>query len=96
MKFKRSILGGMISVAMAAPLVSAGEINQPVDMSTLTEAKSSITAVKGSGIYIVQLKGEPGISQAQATGELLPSNQLVAQGTDTTLNRQECKPTPIN
>ncbi|MGY8900905.1 MAG: S8 family serine peptidase [Paraglaciecola sp.] len=80
MKFKRSILGSMISVAMAAPLVSAGEINQPVDMSTLTEAKSSITAVKGSGIYIVQLKGEPGISQAQATGELLPSNQLVAQG----------------
>jgi hypothetical protein len=79
MMFKRSILVSMITLGMTSSLVTAAEINIPVDMSKLTEAQSSTTATKGSGIYIVQLKGTPGIGRAESLGELLPSNQLVAK-----------------
>jgi len=40
--------------------------------------QSKKTLKKGSSLYIVQVKGNPGITQAQAFGELLPSNQVVS------------------
>jgi len=79
MQFKKSIVGSLIALAIAGTAqATVNEIN--VDKSLLTLKSSSVSAKKTTGIYVVQLKGQSAIGQAQAIGELLPSNQLVGIG----------------
>jgi len=80
-KFKKSHLGAIISAAVTSTLLSASlAANEAVvtDFSKLKEVKSSNTAKKSHGLYIVQMKGAAGIRKAREVGELLPSNQLVS------------------
>ena len=80
MKFNKTLLGSVISMALAsAASVQAQEVTGNVNL--FSEASSSVQTVKKStGVYVVQLKGQSAISKAIDLGELLPSNQLVAQG----------------
>jgi len=80
MHFKKSIIGSLITLAFSAAASNAAVANQvAVDTSQLklvgNELSSSNTQATN---FIVQLKGNTAITQAQNIGELLPSNQLVA------------------
>lgn len=84
MKFKKSLLGNMISMAITTSVFATVAHAQEIavsDLSLIKEAGNYPSAKKqSSGLYIVQLKGAPGVAKAQELGELLPSNQLVGQG----------------
>lgn len=76
MQFKKSIVGSIVTLALATSgNVIANEVSG--DISLYKESGNSASTKKSSGLYIVQLKGQPGIAQAQDIGELLPSNQVV-------------------
>ncbi len=77
MHFKKSILGSLITLAITASnTVVANEVT--VDVSKLKSVGSEVSSKQTATSYIVQLKGNTAIAQAQDIGELLPSNQLVA------------------
>ncbi len=79
--FRKSVVGTMVPLAVAASLtttVSAQEIF-PQNPSIINQLETGKAAKKSSGLYIVQLKQPAGVAQADAMGELVPSNQLVAQ-----------------
>jgi subtilisin family serine protease len=79
MNLKKSILGSVIALAVVSSgAASANEVNG--DKSKLKQNGTAQPANKSSRVYIVQLKEQPAISQAQDIGELLPSNQLVGIG----------------
>lgn len=84
MKFKKSLLGNMISVAITSSVLATSAQAQEVTISdpSLLKAAGTFTSTKKStsGTYIVQMNAAPGISKAQELGELLPSNQLVGTG----------------
>lgn len=86
MKFKKSLLGSMVSLAMTTTVMSAGAIAQEItigDTSLLkaaTDVAAQASSKKSGNLYIVQMKGAAGISHASDIGELTPSNQLVALG----------------
>lgn len=84
MKFKKSLLGTMISMAVTTSVLSTGAIANNVvsvsDLSQLKAAEAYTSNKKASANYIVQLKGASGIGKADELGELLPSNQRVALG----------------
>lgn len=84
MKFKKSLLGNMISMAITTSVFATVAQAQSIPsegLGPISAAGSapSITKTNSTGSYIVQLKAVPAISRAQELGELLPSNQLVAQ-----------------
>lgn len=79
MQFKKSIVGSLVTLALAG--TAHATVNElSADKSLLTLSNSSVSAKKSTGIYVVQLKGQSAIGQAQSIGELLPSNQLVGVG----------------
>jgi len=81
MHFKKSILGSLITLAItagASSTVIANEING--DISKFKSVGSEVSSKQNKATsYIVQLKGNTAIAQAQDIGELLPNNQLVAK-----------------
>ncbi|OUR62598.1 serine protease [Colwellia sp. 39_35_sub15_T18] len=77
MQLKRSILGSLITLAVTASTnVIANEIS--IDRSKLKNTGSAVQTKPKSTNFIVQLKGQTAIAHAQELGELLPTNQLVA------------------
>lgn len=79
MHFNKSILGSLITLAFttgASSAVIANEITG--DINKFKSAGSEVNAKHKTTGYIVQLKGKTAIAQAQNIGELLPTNQLVA------------------
>jgi hypothetical protein len=79
MYFNKSIIGSFVSLTLTT-IVSTGVIANEVhddSASFFTDGKQLASKQK-SGNYIVQLKGVNAIAHAQQIGELLPSNQLVA------------------
>ncbi len=79
MQLKRSILGSLITLAVTASAstnVIANEIS--IDRSKLNSTGNAVQTKHKSANYIVQLKGQTAIAHAQELGELLPTNQLVA------------------
>lgn len=80
MTFKKKLLGTMISMAVTAGMSTAANAQQvfPQDLSKLSATGSSVNVKKGTGLYIVQMKGDPGIVYAEKIGELAPAKQLVA------------------
>lgn len=80
MQFKRSILGGLITLAITAgtsTTVIANEVTGDISKFKANAKNVNKKKQNVSG-YIVQLKGKVAIAQAQDIGELLPTNQLVA------------------
>jgi len=76
MKFNKKVVGSLITLALTTSgSIYANEVNG--DRNLLKEAASNAVQKKGSALYIVQMKANPGISQAEVIGELLPSNQVV-------------------
>lgn len=84
MKFKKSLLGTMVSMAVTTSVLSTAAIANNVvtvgDTSQLKAAAAFTSSKKASANYIVQLKGASGVAKADELGELLPSNQRVALG----------------
>ena len=79
MHFKKSIVGSLITLALTAGASSAVVANEVTgDISKFKSVGSDINTKQKSTNYIVQLKGNTAIAQAQDIGELLPTNQLVA------------------
>ncbi|WP_440876651.1 S8 family serine peptidase [Thalassotalea sp. PLHSN55] len=79
MQIKRSILGSFITLALASSVtygVNANEIS--IDRSKLNSTDNHSSSKQKPINYIVQLKGKSAIAHAQDLGELLPTNQLVA------------------
>ncbi len=79
MHFKKSILGSLITLAITATgtcTVVANEITG--DISKFKSVGTEVSSKQKATSYIVQLKGNTAIAQAQDIGELLPTNQLVA------------------
>ncbi|NMH58727.1 S8 family serine peptidase [Alteromonas ponticola] len=80
MIFKKSVVGTMVSLAVTASLTAAASAQEVLPNTPIVSKNANATnGVKASGLYIVQLKQPAGIAQAEALGELIPSNQLVAQ-----------------
>lgn len=78
MQLKKSMLGSLISLAVSASVTSYALANEiSVDSSKLKSNGISVQKKGNATNYIVQLKGNPAIAQAQDIGELLPSNQMV-------------------
>jgi hypothetical protein len=79
MQLKRSILGSLITLAVTSSFTTGAIANEiSIDRSKLTSIGSSAQAKHKSTNYIVQLKGQSAVAHAQELGELLPTNQLVA------------------
>lgn len=79
MQLKRSILGSLITLAITTSATSSVIANEiSIDRSKLKSTGSPAQAKQKSANYIVQLKGQTAIAHAQELGELLPTNQLVA------------------
>ncbi|MCJ8296561.1 MAG: S8 family serine peptidase [Colwellia sp.] len=79
MHFKKSILGSLITLVITAGATSTVVANEvTVDISKLKLVGNEVSSTKQATNFIVQLKGNTAITQAQTIGELLPSNQLVA------------------
>ena len=79
MHFKKSIVGSLITLAItagASTTVFSNEITG--DISKFKSVGSELNSKQKTTGYIIQLKGNTAIAQAQDIGELLPSNQLVA------------------
>ncbi|MCW8090587.1 S8 family serine peptidase [Alteromonas sp. ASW11-130] len=79
--FKKSVVGTMVSLAVTASLTAAASAQEVISNNPIIakQAYSTSGVQKSSGLYIVQLKQPAGVEQAQALGELVPNNQLVAQ-----------------
>jgi hypothetical protein len=79
MHFKKSIIGSLITLAFTAVTSSAAVANEVTgDISKFKSVGNEVSTIKQTTNFIVQLKGNTAITQAQNIGELLPSNQLVA------------------
>ncbi len=80
MTFKKKLLGTVISMAVSAGMTSAVNAQQiaPQDLSKISLSGASANVKRSSGLYIVQMKKEPGITYAEEIGELIPNQQLVA------------------
>lgn len=79
MRFKKHLLGTMVSMAVSASLVPAALAQQVTipDAGKLSLAKGQQhTATKSTGIYIVQLKDKAAVTYAEDIGELVPSNKV--------------------
>lgn len=79
MYFKKSIVGSLITLALTTVVsntVIANEVSG--DISKYKSAGNVASSKHVGNGYIVQLKGNTAIAQAQDIGELLPTNQLVA------------------
>jgi len=71
------MLSSVITLTLAASsYANANEIN--VDRSKLQNSPATTAQQSISTSYIVQLKAQPAIEEAQQIGELLPSNQQVS------------------
>ena len=82
MEFKRSTLGlgGLIALVITAgtaTTVIANEVTADISKFKVDTTRLNNTKHHTSN-YIVQLKGKVAIAQAQDIGELMPTNQLVA------------------
>lgn len=80
MHFKKSILGSLITLVITAATsatVIANEVTGDINKFKAPNSKASNKKQNTNG-FIVQLKGKTAIAQAQDIGELLPTNQLVA------------------
>jgi len=78
MRFKKSFIGSMLTLLISTSCgINANEVTGNTQLFK-ENPQSKKTSKKGSSLYIVQVKGNPGITQAQALGELLPSNQVVS------------------
>lgn len=80
MKFKQSLVCAALSGLMSSTVIAN---NQNVQLLANVEPDAPIQKSvnkKINDIYIVHLKGVPGIQRASDIGELLPSNQIVAFG----------------
>lgn len=77
MRFNKSIIGSMLTLLISAPSLS--NAHEVVGNTALLKenVNSSKISKKTSSLYIIQMKGEPGVSKAKKIGELLPSNQVV-------------------
>ena len=79
MYFKKSIVGSLITLAFTAGASSVAIANEVTGDTTKYTFIGNVDNTKSQSVnYIVQLKGNTAIAQAQDLGELLPSNQLVA------------------
>jgi len=79
MHFKKSIVGSLITLALTAGASNAVVANEITgDISKFKSVGSEVNTKHKTTGYIVQLKGNTAIAQAQNIGELLPTNQLVA------------------
>ncbi|GAW97853.1 MULTISPECIES: S8 family serine peptidase [Colwellia] len=79
MYFKKSIIGSLITLALTAGASNAVVANEITgDISKFKSVGSEINSKHKTTGYIIQLRGKTGIAQAQDIGELLPTNQLVA------------------
>jgi hypothetical protein len=79
MYFKRSILGSLVALAFTAGASTNVVANEVTGDISKFKSAGSTTETKQKGTsYIVQLKGNTAIAQAQDIGELLPTNQQVA------------------
>ncbi|RDV24446.1 serine protease [Alteromonas aestuariivivens] len=80
MTFKKSLLGSVIAMAISSQMGPAAFAQQVVSTETtkLKPAKAPASVKKSSAVYIVQLREEPGVTFAEKNGELIPSNQFVA------------------
>jgi len=79
MHFKKSILGSLITLAITAAAPSTVVANEVTgDISKFKSVGNEVNSKQKASSYIVQLKGNTAIAQAQDIGELLPTNQLVA------------------
>lgn len=79
MHFKKSIVGSLITLAFTAGASNAVVANEITgDISKFKSVGSEVNTKHKTTGYIVQLKGNTAIAQAQNIGELLPTNQLVA------------------
>jgi hypothetical protein len=79
MHFKKSLLRSLITLTITATAnatVVANEVS--ADISKFKSIGGEVNAKQKATAYIVQLKGKTAIAQAQDIGELLPTNQLVA------------------
>ncbi|WP_076421090.1 S8 family serine peptidase [Colwellia sp. UCD-KL20] len=77
MQFKKNIIGSILTLLVSTSSgINAHEVTGNVNLLK-ENPQSNKFSKKGQSLYIVQLKGKPGIAQAQNIGELLPSNQLV-------------------
>lgn len=80
MHFKKSILGSLITLAITvgtSATVIANEVAGDISKFKVTGSEVNNKKQNLNG-FIVQLKGKTAIAQAQDIGELLPTNQLVA------------------
>jgi hypothetical protein len=79
MHFKKSIVGTLITLAFTAGASNAVVANEVTgDISKFKSVGSEVNSKHKTTGYIIQLKGNTAIAQAGDIGELLPSNQLVA------------------
>ncbi len=79
MHFKKSLVRSLITLAItatASTTVLANEVSG--DISKFKSVGNEVNTKQKATGYIVQLKGKTAIAQAQEIGELLPTNQLVA------------------
>jgi len=79
MHFKESLVGSLITLAItaaASTTVVANEVSG--DISKFKSVGNEVNTKQKAASYIVQLRGKTAIAQAQNIGELLPTNQLVA------------------
>jgi hypothetical protein len=79
MFFNKSIIGSFVSFTLTtivSTVVIANEVHD--DSASFFTDGERLTGKQKAGNYIVQLKGVNAIAHAQQIGELLPSNQLVA------------------
>lgn len=76
MQFKHNMVASLVMLAISTSYsIHANEVNG--DRTKLKEATSKKVKKIITPLYIIQMKEQPGISQAQEIGELLPSNQVV-------------------
>jgi hypothetical protein len=74
MQFKKSIIGSIVTLAVSAS--SGAYANEVAGNTNLLKESGSVNVVKKrTSLYIVQMKGQPGVAQAQEIGELVPSNR---------------------
>jgi len=79
-QFKRKLLSGVMCSSMFLSF-SHQAMSEEVygDASKFKLKKGEeVSETSKTGLYIVQLKGKPGIAKAQELGELLPKNQWVS------------------
>ncbi len=79
MHFKKSLVGSLITLAITATANTTAVANEVSgDINKFKSVGSEVNTKQKATGYIVQLKGKTAIAQAQDIGELLPTNQLVA------------------